>query len=79
MSPTVQSIVISFLVLFVAFRLLELSRPRQKRLPVLRRGFWTDLVYWAFTPLVTRVVTGAGVASRSSRLPMQSMVHSTAT
>jgi hypothetical protein len=27
-----------------------------------RRGFWTDLVYWAFTPLVTRVVTGAGVA-----------------
>src|SRR5215471_6334461 len=62
MTPTVQSIIISFLVLFVAFRLLELFRPRQKRLPVLRRGFWTDLVYWAFTPLVTRVVTGAGVA-----------------
>jgi sterol desaturase/sphingolipid hydroxylase (fatty acid hydroxylase superfamily) len=62
MTPTVQSIVISFLVLLVAFRLLELFRPRQKRLPVLRRGFWTDLVYWAFTPLVTRVVTGAGVA-----------------
>ncbi|HLZ00523.1 MAG TPA: sterol desaturase family protein [Bradyrhizobium sp.] len=63
MAPTIRSIVISFIVLLVAFRSLELLRPSDKRLPVLRRGFWTDLVYWAFTPLVTRVVTGLGVAA----------------
>ena len=28
-----------------------------KRLPLLRRGFWTDLAYWAFTPLVTKTIT----------------------
>lgn len=62
MTPTVKSLVISFLVLFAAFRLLELFRAKEKRLRAFRRGFWTDLVYWCFTPLVTRVVTGAGIA-----------------
>ena len=62
MTPTVKSVVISFLILLVAFRMLELFRAKQRRLPLLRRGFWTDLVYWCFTPLVTRVVTGIGVA-----------------
>lgn len=62
MTPTVKSLVISFLILLAAARLLELRRPKEMRLKVLRRGFWTDLVYWAFTPLVSRVVTGACVA-----------------
>jgi sterol desaturase/sphingolipid hydroxylase (fatty acid hydroxylase superfamily) len=62
MTPTVKSIVLSFLVLLVVFRVLELFRSRDKRLPIVRRGFWTDLAYWAFTPFVTRVVTGVGVA-----------------
>jgi sterol desaturase/sphingolipid hydroxylase (fatty acid hydroxylase superfamily) len=62
MNRTIRSLIISFAVLFVAFRCLELLRPRDKRLPLLRRGFWTDLVYWGFTPLVTRVVTGIGLA-----------------
>jgi sterol desaturase/sphingolipid hydroxylase (fatty acid hydroxylase superfamily) len=44
-------------VLLLAFRALQLLRPRDKRLPLLRRGFWTDLAYWAFTPLVTRAIT----------------------
>jgi sterol desaturase/sphingolipid hydroxylase (fatty acid hydroxylase superfamily) len=63
MSPSLRSIVVSFLVLLVVFRVLELFRPKDKRLPIWRRGFWTDLVYWAFTPLVTRAVAGAGVAA----------------
>ena len=57
MPPTVQGLLIGFAVLFPAFRALQLLLPKAKRLPVLRRGFWTDLAYWAFTPLVTRAIT----------------------
>ena len=57
MPPTVQSILIGFVVLLALFRLVQLFQPRHRRLPILRRGFWTDVVYWAFTPLVTRIVT----------------------
>ena len=61
MPPTVQSVLIGFVVLLVAFRLLQLFRPVERRLALLRRGFWTDLAYWVFTPLVTRAVTRASV------------------
>lgn len=61
MPPTVQGVLIGFVVLLLAFRALQLLRPRDKRLPLLRRGFWTDLAYWAFTPLVTKAVTRAVV------------------
>jgi hypothetical protein len=44
-------------VLLLAFRALQLLRPRDERLPLLRRGFWTDLAQWAFTPFVTRAIT----------------------
>ena len=61
MPPTIQGVVIAFVVLLVAFRLLQLMRPRERRLPLLRRGFWTDLAYWGFTPLVTRAITRVSV------------------
>lgn len=61
MPPTVQGVLIGFVVLLVAFRALQLLRPRDQRLPLLRRGFWTDLAYWAFTPLVTRAITHVAV------------------
>ena len=61
MPPTIQGVVIAFAVLLVAFRLLQLMRPRERRLPLLRRGFWTDLAYWGFTPLVTRAITRVSV------------------
>lgn len=61
MPPTVQGVLIGFVVLLLAFRALQFLRPRDKRLPLLRRGFWTDLAYWAFTPLVTKAVTRAVV------------------
>jgi sterol desaturase/sphingolipid hydroxylase (fatty acid hydroxylase superfamily) len=50
-------LVVAFLVLLVLFRVLELTRPRHKRLAVLRPGFWTDLAYWFFQPLVTKTTT----------------------
>ena len=61
MGPTVAGVLIGFVVLFVAFRLLDLTRPRDRRLPVLRRGFLVDVGYWLFTPLVTRTATRVAV------------------
>ena len=61
MSPTWQGVIISFFLLLVLFRALQLLRPPDRRLPVLRRGFWTDLAYWAFTPLITRTITRVSV------------------
>ena len=61
MPPTIQSVLIGFVVLLVVFRLLQLLRPADKRLALLRRGFWTDLAYWGFTPLVTRAITRGSV------------------
>jgi sterol desaturase/sphingolipid hydroxylase (fatty acid hydroxylase superfamily) len=57
MREALIAIPVSFMVLLVVFRLLELTRPRDKRLPVLRAGFWTDAAYWVFTALATRHIT----------------------
>ena len=54
MINTLITTVIAFVVLCLFFRLLELTRPRNLRLPLLRAGFRTDLAYWIFTPFVTR-------------------------
>ncbi len=52
---------VGFIILLGFFRLLELFRRREKRLPLLRPGFATDVVWFAFTPLVTNTVTRIGV------------------
>ncbi|KAB2849586.1 MAG: sterol desaturase family protein, partial [Hyphomicrobiaceae bacterium] len=46
-----------FLILLLVFRLIELTRPKARRLRIFRKGVWTDIAYAAFTPLVTRAVT----------------------
>ena len=48
---------VSFVVLFIVFRVFDLTLPRKRRLPLLRHGLWTDIAYWLFTPLVTRAAT----------------------
>lgn len=45
MPPTIQSVVIGFVVLLALFQALQLLRPYDRRLPLLRRGFWTDIAY----------------------------------
>lgn len=75
MPPTIKGVLISFAVLFVLFGTLQLLRPREKRLPLLRRGFSTDLAYWAFTPLVTRAVTRVSVAV--TIVPLALLVYGT--
>lgn len=62
MPPTIERLLIGFAVLLIVFRALELLRPRDRRLPLLRAGFWTDAAYWLFTPLVTRAATRIAVA-----------------
>jgi sterol desaturase/sphingolipid hydroxylase (fatty acid hydroxylase superfamily) len=61
--PTLTGLAIAFAALFVVFRALELTRPRERRLPILRRGLLTDGVYWLFTPVVTRAITSICVAA----------------
>jgi sterol desaturase/sphingolipid hydroxylase (fatty acid hydroxylase superfamily) len=50
-----------FLILLAVFRFIELTRPPERRLPLLRRGIWTDIAYAAFTPVVTKAITRLGV------------------
>jgi sterol desaturase/sphingolipid hydroxylase (fatty acid hydroxylase superfamily) len=61
MQQTIVGLVAGFAVLSVVFRLVDWFQPSPKLRPILRRGFWTDLAYWAFTPLVTRLVTRTAV------------------
>ena len=73
MNPTLTSIAVSFAVLFVLFRMLDLTRPPERRLKALRRGFWTDTLYWVFTPVVTRVVTR--LSTIAAVIPVALLLH----
>lgn len=53
----VVQLTLAFVILFALFALLQLIRPRDRHLPLFRRGFWTDAAYWLFTPVVTRSMT----------------------
>mgnify|MGYP000858978511 CR=1 FL=1 len=57
MTKMLLQLAVALAILLVAFRLLDGLRPRTRRLPVWRRGFVTDCVYWFFTPIVTRAIT----------------------
>jgi sterol desaturase/sphingolipid hydroxylase (fatty acid hydroxylase superfamily) len=61
MPLSLKGICVGFVLLLVAFRAIEFLRPRARRLPILRRGFRTDLAYWVCTPLVTRAVVRIAV------------------
>jgi len=73
MERQIIGVVAGFLLLLIFFRLAELFRPKGKRLPMLRRGFLTDLAWFAFTPLVTKTVTRFGVGL--AILPAALFIH----
>jgi sterol desaturase/sphingolipid hydroxylase (fatty acid hydroxylase superfamily) len=50
-------IAIGFLILTAGFFVVERISPGIKGQRMLRRGFWTDVIYWFFTPLITRSIT----------------------
>lgn len=49
------------LALFIGFRLLELTKPRERRAPLLRPALATDIAYWFFQTLIVRHVTRLAV------------------
>lgn len=57
-APTLPGVIVGFAVLLVVFRGLESLRPREKRMPMLRRGLATDLAYWLTSPFVNHYVVG---------------------
>jgi sterol desaturase/sphingolipid hydroxylase (fatty acid hydroxylase superfamily) len=60
MAGSLVSIAVGFVVLALVFGAIERLFPA-KRQPIVRPGWWTDLAYWVFTPLVTRAVTRVAV------------------
>jgi sterol desaturase/sphingolipid hydroxylase (fatty acid hydroxylase superfamily) len=60
-TPTLEGIVIAFLVLSAAFFVLQKLFPSVRGQRTFRRGFLTDCVYWVFTPFVTRSITPIAV------------------
>ncbi len=60
-TPTLEGIAIGFLILSMAFFVLQKLFPSVRGQRTFRRGFLTDVVYWAFTPFVTRVITPVAV------------------
>jgi sterol desaturase/sphingolipid hydroxylase (fatty acid hydroxylase superfamily) len=60
-SPTLSSLVVGLLVLSAGFWLLERWRPSIRGQRRTARQTRTDLAYWFFTPLVTRVATRLAV------------------
>ena len=75
MIPTIPDLLVAFVVLFVLFRLLEWTQPRDRRLRLLRRGFWTDAAYWLVTPLMTRWATRIAVGI--AVVPVALLLHGT--
>jgi hypothetical protein len=61
MPPTIQSLLIGFVMLLVAFRLLDCCGRRRSGSPCCGAASGPMLTYWAFTPLVTRAITRACV------------------
>jgi sterol desaturase/sphingolipid hydroxylase (fatty acid hydroxylase superfamily) len=59
---TVASLAIGFLILAAIFLVIERLAPGLKGQRVFRRGFWVDVAYWFFTPLVTRWISRIAIA-----------------
>jgi sterol desaturase/sphingolipid hydroxylase (fatty acid hydroxylase superfamily) len=58
---SLTGVVVGFLLLGVLLWPLERIWPSTPGQPVRRRGFFTDVAYWFFTPLVTKAITRVAV------------------
>jgi sterol desaturase/sphingolipid hydroxylase (fatty acid hydroxylase superfamily) len=57
MTASLRGVVVGLLLLSFGFGLLESLSPAIRRAWLSRRGISTDLLYWFFTPLVTKALT----------------------
>ena len=64
--PGLDRLIVGFVVLAVVFWVIQACFGSSKGQKLLRRGFSTDLVYWLFTPLVSRPLTQVTVAIAAS-------------
>ena len=55
--PTILGITSGLLVLSAIFFVIERVIGRNRKRPLLRRGMFTDVCFWFFTPLVTKVLS----------------------
>ncbi|HEX4301697.1 MAG TPA: sterol desaturase family protein [Rhizomicrobium sp.] len=55
-------LVIAFAVLTVLYAVIARLWPSVPGQKILRRGFWTDCLYWLWTPIVTKAVTPVAIA-----------------
>jgi sterol desaturase/sphingolipid hydroxylase (fatty acid hydroxylase superfamily) len=56
---SLKGIIISFVILGIVFYGIEYLFPAIRGQPIRRKGFAVDVVYWLFTPLVTKALTRA--------------------
>ena len=52
--PTIFGVLIGLVVLSLVFFLIERVFGRGRKQPIIRKGWWTDVVYWVLTPLVQK-------------------------
>lgn len=57
MNATLTGVIVGFLIVGALSVTLESVWPSIQGKRFFRQGFWTDLTYWLFTPLVTRALT----------------------
>ncbi len=62
-TPSFVVAAVSLLCFVLALRIAEMRRGPERRLPLIRRGFATDIIYWLFTPIISRAVMIACVAA----------------
>ena len=55
--PTILSVLIGLVVLSLIFLVIERLVGKGRKQPIIRKGWWTDVFYWIFTPLVTKQIT----------------------
>ena len=51
---TLWSVLIGLVVLSLLFFIIERLVGNGRKQPIMRKGWWTDVFYWIFTPLVTK-------------------------
>jgi sterol desaturase/sphingolipid hydroxylase (fatty acid hydroxylase superfamily) len=62
MAQKLAGLFIAFAVLAVLFGIVQAIWPSVRGQKILRAGFFTDCIYWLWTPIVTRAITPIAVA-----------------
>ena len=67
---TLLSVLIGLFILSAIFFVIERVIGRGRKQPVIRKGWWTDVVYWICTPLITKQLVGYALILPAALLVM---------